>query len=101
VPRGAASGFVMDHNLIAESGNICLLDDVEVPLKNLPQRGHQTHGVYQPPIFRDFARHDFHPAPGSPATDRGANLRSLVPHDADGIPRPQGQVFDIGPFESP
>jgi len=98
-PRGAATGLVMDHNLIAESGNVCLLDDVEVPLKDLPQRGHQSHGVGQPPLFRDFARHDFHPAPGSPTTDRGADLRALVPHDADGTPRPQGQAFDIGPFE--
>ena len=98
-PRGAASGLVMDHNLIAESGNICLLDDVEVPLKDLPQRGYQLHGVDQPPLFRDFARLDFHPTEGSPATDRGADLRTLVPYDADGTPRPQGQAFDIGPFE--
>ncbi|MCX6910079.1 MAG: hypothetical protein NTY01_18830 [Verrucomicrobia bacterium] len=53
----------------------------------------------QPPRFRDFARHDFHPAKGSPTTDCGADLRALVSHDADGIPRPQGQAFDIGPFE--
>ncbi|OHE75902.1 MAG: hypothetical protein A2107_03965 [Verrucomicrobia bacterium GWF2_62_7] len=98
-PRGAATDLVMDHNLIAERGNICLLDDVEVPLKDLPQRGYQTHGVNQPPLFRDFARHDFHPAKGSPTTDRGADLRALVSHDADGTPRPQGQAFDIGPFE--
>ncbi|MBI5685304.1 MAG: right-handed parallel beta-helix repeat-containing protein [Verrucomicrobia bacterium] len=98
-PRGAASGLVMDHNLFAESGNICLLDDAEVPLKDLPHRGHQTHGVNQPPLFRDFARLDFHPTKGSPTTDRGADLRVLVPHDADGTPRPQGQAFDIGPFE--
>ncbi|MBI5397524.1 MAG: hypothetical protein HZA91_19680, partial [Verrucomicrobia bacterium] len=97
--RGAATGLVMDYNLIAESGNICLLDDAEVPLKDLPQRGHQTHGVNEPPLFRDFARHDFHPAAGSPTTDRGADLRALVLHDADGTPRPQGQAFDIGPFE--
>jgi hypothetical protein len=97
--RGAAIGLVMDHNLIAESGNICLLDDVEVPLKNLPQCGHQTHGVNEPPIFRDFATRDFRPAPGSPTTDRGVDLPNLVPRDADGTPRPQGQAFDIGPFE--
>lgn len=97
--RGAATGLVMDHNLIAESGNVCLLDDEEVPLKDLPQRGCQTHGVYEPPLFRDFAHRDFHPAKGSPVADRGANLRDLVPHDADGAPRPQGVAFDIGPFE--
>ncbi|MBI5396840.1 MAG: right-handed parallel beta-helix repeat-containing protein [Verrucomicrobia bacterium] len=97
--RSAATGLVMDHNLIAESGNTCLLDDVEVPLKDLPQRGHQSHGVNQPPLFRDFARLDFRPARGSPTTDRGADLRAIVPHDADGIARPQGQAFDIGPFE--
>lgn len=101
VPRGAANGLVLDHNLIAESGNVCLLDDTEVPLKDLPQRGHQTHGVSEPPLFRDFARHDFHPAEGSPATNRGADLGALVPCDAAGAPRPQGAVFDIGPFESP
>jgi hypothetical protein len=97
--RGAAVGLVMDHNLIAESGNACLLDDAEVPLKDLPQRGYQSRGVNEPPLFRDFARHDFHPARGSPAIDRGADLRDLAPHDADGVPRPQGRAFDIGPFE--
>jgi hypothetical protein len=100
VPRGAASGLVMDHNLIAESGNVCVLDDAEVPLNELPRRGYQSHGVYQPPLFRDAVRYDFHPAPGSPATDRGADLRVLVPHDADGTLRPQGRAFDIGPFEA-
>lgn len=97
--RGAASGLVLDHNLIADSGNVCLLDEVEVLLKNLPRHGYQTHGVSEPPLFRNLAQHDFHPASGSPAIDRGADVRALVPHDADGTSRPQGQAFDLGPFE--
>jgi hypothetical protein len=100
LPRGAASGLVLDYNLIAESGNVCLLDDAEVPLAELPQRGHQSHGVCEPPLFRDLLKLDFRPARGSPATDRGADLGALVPRDADGVPRPQGVGFDIGPFEA-
>jgi len=38
---------------------------------------------------------------GSPTVDRGADLRAFVPDDADGISRPQGNAFDIGPFERP
>jgi hypothetical protein len=99
VSRGSADGLVIDHNLIAESGNVCLLDGLETPLKDLPQRGYQSHSVNQRPLFRDLSGSDFHPASHSPTIDRGANLRDLVPHDADGVSRPQGEAFDIGPFE--
>ncbi len=99
VSQGSADGLVIDHNLIAESGNVCLLDGLETPLKNLPDCGYQSHSVNQSPLFRDFSGFDFHPATRSPTIDRGADLRDLVPHDADGVRRPQGKAFDIGPFE--
>lgn len=99
VSRGAAGGLVMDHNLIVESGDVCLLDDAELPLNDLPGRGYQSHGVNRPPLFRNPASLDFHPAEGSPTIDCGADLRTLVPHDAGDVSRPQGNAFDIGPFE--
>lgn len=98
-PAGAANGLVMDNNLVAESGDRCRMDDVAVTLKDLPKQGYQSHGVSQPPLFRDFTGHDFRPAPGSSAIDHGADLRAFVPVDADGIARPRGRSFDIGPFE--
>ena len=99
-PAGVAIGLIMDHNLIADSGETCRIDDVVVALKDLPARGFQTHGVSLPPLFRDAVHHNYHPAPGSPVIDHGAALRELVPLDADGTARPRGGAFDIGPFES-
>lgn len=98
-PKGAAEGLIFDFNLISESGERCRMDDVAMNLKDLPAHGSQAHGVSQPPLFRDTGKDDYHPAPGSPVIDRGADLHALVPADVDGISRPQGKAFDIGPHE--
>ncbi len=97
--RGAASGLIFDHNLIAASGAACRLDGESVPLAALPARGHQTQGVSRAPRFKNAARHDYRPAWLSPVVDRGADLSDLAPHDADGRPRPRGRGFDLGPYE--
>lgn len=97
--RGAATGLIFDHNLVAASGTICRLDGGIVPLAALPARGFQQHGVNRPPRFRDAARHDYRPAWLSAVVDCGADLSDLVPLDATGAPRPRGRGFDLGPFE--
>ncbi|MCX6849246.1 MAG: right-handed parallel beta-helix repeat-containing protein [Verrucomicrobia bacterium] len=98
-PMGAAEGLIFDHNLIHDSGDRCCVDDVAITLKEMPSRGFQMHGVNQMPLFRDPAKNDFHPLAESPTVDRGADLHALIPTDADGLARPQGKAFDIGPFE--
>lgn len=50
------------------------------------------------PMFVDFAVQDFHLKSDSPCIDSGISL-SEVDNDLDGIPRPQGDGYDIGAFE--
>ncbi len=99
VARDSVAGLVFDHNLIFESGDECRFDEARVATIDLPQRGHERHGVRAAPRFRDVDRHDYRPTADSPVVDRGADLRSTVPKDAAGVQRPQGRGFDLGPFE--
>ena len=50
------------------------------------------------PMFVDPDNNDFHLLPGSPAIDAGVALPGVT-DDMDGVPRPQGAGFDIGPYE--
>jgi hypothetical protein len=43
---------------------------------------------------------DYHLAMGSPAIDAGI-VEGAPPTDLDGVPRPQGEGIDIGPYEVP
>lgn len=49
-------------------------------------------------VFLDAAAHDYHLAETSAAVDAGAAL-DRVPHDRDGVPRPQGSAWDVGAYE--
>lgn len=48
--------------------------------------------------FVDAAAHDYHLADGSAAIDAGEALAE-VPHDRDGVARPQGAGWDVGAYE--
>jgi len=50
------------------------------------------------PKFVNASAGDFHLLPGSPAIDAGVALPNVT-HDLDGIPRPQGEGYDIGAYE--
>ena len=50
------------------------------------------------PMFVDPISGNFHLRPGSPAIDAGLDAGIIV--DLDGLPRPQGEGFDIGVFEA-
>ncbi len=49
--------------------------------------------------FVDAASGDFHLVPATPAVDTGAALGAPFDLDADGITRPQGNGWDMGPLE--
>ncbi len=57
-----------------------------------------TSPVIGDPRFANPGEKDFHLLSGSAAIDRGITLAE-VPHDKDGIKRPQGDAFDLGAFE--
>ncbi len=52
------------------------------------------------PLFRNAAEGDFVLLAGSPALDAGQS-EGAPPADAVGVPRPQGDAVDIGPYEQP
>ena len=51
------------------------------------------------PQFVNPAAGDFRLKPGSPAIGKGVNVRDIVDHDLDNVPRPQGAAFDLGAYE--
>ena len=55
-------------------------------------------GSQQDPKFVAPESHDFHLQADSPAIDAGIALPG-VPDDLEGVPRPQGNGWDIGPYE--
>ena len=50
------------------------------------------------PLVVDASAGDFHLREGSPAVDAGETLAE-VPADLEGVPRPQGEAFDLGAYE--
>ncbi len=99
IDPGAASGAQIDFNLIAASGTRFIIDGEPVELLDLPARGCETHGIGRAPRFHDPVADDFRPAANSPVIDAGMGLGALIPDDFDGVARPQGAGWDIGPFE--
>jgi hypothetical protein len=51
------------------------------------------------PRFVDRAALNFRLRANSPAVDAGETL-DVVPEDLDGVARPRGRAYDVGPFES-
>jgi hypothetical protein len=51
------------------------------------------------PRFVDRAALNFRLRANSPAVDAGEAL-DAVPDDLDGVARPRGRAYDVGPFES-
>lgn len=99
VGAAASRGLSMDYDLMAESGTHCIFGEDNVALADLPQRGVESHGVHDSPLFRGMNVKDFRSAKGSPTIDHGVDLGALVPHDFGGTRRPQGNGYDIGPYE--
>jgi len=99
IDAGAATDAQMDFNLIADSGTRFVIDGKPVELIDLPALGWEAHGIGRAPLFREPEADDFHPTARSPVIDAGVALGALVPDDFDGVARPQGAGWDIGPFE--
>ena len=58
-----------------------------------------THDIWKiNPLFINPVNGDFRLQAASPAIDAGVSLKNVT-QDLNGIPRPQGAGFDIGPFE--
>ncbi|MFA5976328.1 MAG: choice-of-anchor Q domain-containing protein [Elusimicrobiota bacterium] len=59
-----------------------------------------TSALNSDPHFYNFPTKDFHLQSDSPAMDAGSSLvNSIVSMDYDGLLRPQGPAYDIGPYE--
>jgi hypothetical protein len=66
-----------------------------------PDAYHAEDNQEADPLFASPDSFDFHLKPGSPAIDKGADLRSRrVTSDFEGDSRPQGAAFDIGGDEA-
>lgn len=63
------------------------------------ETGQGKHSFCRDPLFVDSACRDFRPAKNSPAIDRGTK-EGAPDTDINGSARPQGQNYDIGPYEA-
>ncbi len=64
--------------------------------------GWDTFSLNIDPRFIDASNHNFMLLSDSPCVDAGSShVADDVNHGYDGIPRPQGEAFDIGSFEIP
>ena len=61
--------------------------------------GKGKHSIQANPDFQDLSNRNFHLTDDSPAVDRGINIG--YPFDIESNPRPQGNTYDIGAYESP
>ena len=84
------TGVETDYNYV--TGN---------PSKGYPARADfsEVHGINGgDPKFVNLAAWDFHLRAGSPAIDKGTAVAGFN-SDKDGVSRPQGAGWDIGPYE--
>lgn len=58
-----------------------------------------TNSITSDPLFVNPGSNDFRLKEGSPAIDAGYNATNVLTRDIIGVPRPQGDVFDIGAYE--
>ncbi len=61
-------------------------------------RGYGDHDFVAEPRFVDPDQGDFRLQPGSPGIDAGTTIEA-VKADLRGVPRPQGQAYDVGAYE--
>ena len=99
VPEGSAVGLVVDCNLLFDSGRICEYAGQAIPVAGEAVDWLRGNIIGQEPLFRAPEELDWRPVAGSPVIDRGADIGRLAPADMDGVARPQGKGYDIGPFE--
>lgn len=67
------------------------------------RNGEPTDSIFDPAQMVDFRRDgtgDYRLLRSSPGVDGGTDLGAPT-HDRDGVPRPQFEGFDIGPYELP
>jgi len=62
-------------------------------------RNYSTTDIVAEPRFVDPDNGDFRLKPGSPGIDAGATI-DTIKTDLEGTPRPQGQAYDVGAYES-
>jgi parallel beta-helix repeat protein len=91
----------VDYNLYyaPKSEITSSIDDIGKSWSEWQAYGYEAHGVHADPLLMDLASRDFHLNEGSPAIDSGIILQE-IPQDFDGTPRPVGDGYDIGAYES-
>lgn len=68
-------------------------------IPELQAMGMELNGAYADPLFVNINASDFKLLENSPALDAGENLGSPYNFDIEGVSRPQGAEWDIGPYE--
>ncbi|MGE5308017.1 MAG: putative Ig domain-containing protein [Deltaproteobacteria bacterium] len=84
IDNGGANSFTADYNGYYGNGSGPSWDG---------------HAVNSNPLFVNASGGDLHLQSSSPLINKGTDVSSVVTRDFDGISRPQGGTFDIGPFE--
>jgi parallel beta-helix repeat protein len=97
----APAGFASDYNAVMDRFSTDG-GDTRIGLVAWQALGYDAHSFLATPaeLFADPAGGDYHLAPASPARDAGV-VRSDLPDDLEGTPRPQGPTSDVGAYEAP
>ena len=95
------TGFASDYNAVMDRMSTDG-GDSRITLAEWQTLGHGAHSFIATPdqLFVDPAGGDFHLSPGGPAIDAGTALADVT-QDIEGLPRPQGNAWDIGAYEQP
>jgi parallel beta-helix repeat protein len=97
IPSSGISGFESDYNIILDRFSA---DDDEsiITLSQWQAFGYDSNSIIAKSNDLIVSYEDYHLLSESPAIDAGVDLPG-VGKDLAGLPRPQGDAFDIGAFE--
>ena len=101
-PGSTVYGIEVDHNLLYSQRDALLLSyagNRYSTVKELATAGLGTTWWATDPQFEHSAGHDYRLGPRSPALDIGKDL-GVGHSDIEGMPRPVGTGWDLGPYEN-
>ncbi len=93
------TGSTIDYNVLYNGSSTIVYNGGGKTWNQWQSSGYDNHGYNSNPLFRDAGSMDFKVESNSDAVDRGESLNAPYNTDYAGLPRPQGQNYDMGAYE--